>query len=148
MTDTEDEVETIMRGVMQLARRMRRSRAESAVPPAAVALLATLRRQGAMPAARLAEAEGLQPQSLSRLLATLEEGGLIEREPDPEDRRALVIRITQPGRQALRADMVMRYAWLAEAMAERLDADERLLLGKAALVMLRLADLPQSPADG
>jgi DNA-binding MarR family transcriptional regulator len=148
MGDVSGDVETIARGVMQLARRMRMARSVGAIPSAAVALLATLRRQGPMPAARLAEAEGLQPQSLSRLVAKLEASGLIARDPDPADGRALVIRVTTPGLIALRDDMVLRYAWLDAAMGERLSSDEQARLAAAAELMIKLADLPQSGGGG
>jgi len=92
-----------------------------------------------MPGVALAEAEGLQPQSLTRLLASLATGGMIERTPDPADRRNLVIAITREGRRALRTAMQARRRWLNTALADRLSDSERDTLIAASELMLRLA---------
>ncbi len=93
-----------------------------------------------MPAARLAQAERLQPQSLSRLIAQLERDALIKRRPGEKDRRTLVLEITAAGRQVLSRDMAARRAWLEDAMRRVLVPGEREMLAHAAVAMLRLAD--------
>jgi DNA-binding MarR family transcriptional regulator len=93
-----------------------------------------------MPAARLAQAERLQPQSLSRLIAQLEREGLIKRRPGREDRRMLILEITAAGRRALSRDMAARRAWLETTMRKVLLPGEREFLAHAAVAMLRLAD--------
>lgn len=92
-----------------------------------------------MPAARLAQAERLQPQSLSRLIAQLERDGLLQRRPGVADRRTLILEITAAGRQVLSRDMAARRAWLEGAMRRVLVPGEREMLAHAAVVMLRLA---------
>jgi DNA-binding MarR family transcriptional regulator len=87
----------------------------------------------------LADEEGLKPQSLTRLVAGLDASGLVERAPDPADRRNLLITITARGRRALRDAMCERRRWLAEAIADRLSDDERATLVEAAELMLRIA---------
>jgi DNA-binding MarR family transcriptional regulator len=103
-----------------------------------------------MPAARLAQAERLQPQSLSRLIAQLDREGLIKRRPGREDRRTLILEITAAGRQALSRDIAARRAWLEQAMGKVLLPGEREMLGLAAVAMLRLANEggPQVAAEG
>ena len=93
-----------------------------------------------MPAARLAKAERLQPQSLSRLIAQLERDGLIKRRPGERDRRTLILEITAAGRQALSRDISARREWLEGAMRRVLMPGEREMLVHAAVAMLRLAD--------
>jgi DNA-binding MarR family transcriptional regulator len=124
--------------VLQLARRLRAERPNPSVTLSALGLLARLHQLGPMPAAALARAERLQPQSLSRLIAKLDADGLIARQPDPIDRRALVIAITSAGRRALKRDMDARRDWLEAALA-MLTAAERERLTAAAELMLRLA---------
>ncbi len=133
------DVVLIAKAVLQLGRRLRAERPNPSVTLSALGLLARLHQQGAMPAAALARAERLQPQSLSRLIAKLDADGLISREPDPLDGRALVIDITPGGRRALKRDMDARRDWLEAAMATVLTAAERERLTEAALLMLRLA---------
>jgi DNA-binding MarR family transcriptional regulator len=93
-----------------------------------------------MPAARLAQVERLQPQSLSRLIAQLEREGLLKRRPGQEDRRTLILEITAAGRQVLAHDMAARRAWLEGAMRRVLVQGEREMLAHAAVAMLRLAN--------
>ncbi|TPG20331.1 MarR family transcriptional regulator [Sphingomonas koreensis] len=129
----------IVRAVLRLARRLRIEAPSGALGGGALGLLNTLHRAGPMPAVDLAEAEGLAPQSLSRLLARLDESGMIARTADPDDRRHKIITLTALGRQALGQAMRERRAWIAAALAKRLDDDERATLIEAAALMLRLA---------
>jgi DNA-binding MarR family transcriptional regulator len=139
VTDRDSDIALIARAVLKLSRRMRTEAPSGDLTPGMIGLLATLHREGAMPGVALAEAEGLKPQSLTRLLAALEEREMIGRAPDPEDRRNLIISITVRGRQSLRWAMQQRRRWLAEAVADRLSQAEREQLVDAAELMLRIA---------
>ena len=139
-------VALIARAVTQLARRLRAARPEGSVSLSALSILATLHRLGPMPAVKLAQAERLKPQSLTRLLADLDADGLIRRTRDTEDKRMLIIEITSAGRATLAHDMAARRAWLAEAMGRSLDSAEQGLLARAAELMQRLA-LESPPPD-
>ena len=137
--DHDADTALIARGVLRLARRLRVEAPAGDLSTAALGLLATLHREGPMPGVALAEAEGLQPQSLTRLLASMASGGMIERTPDPVDRRNLIIAITREGRRALRTAMQARRRWLNAALADRLSDSERDTLIAASELMLRLA---------
>jgi DNA-binding MarR family transcriptional regulator len=95
-----------------------------------------------MTASRLAAAEAIQPQSLTRVLADLEEAGLISRQPDLADRRQVLIEITAAGRDLLYEQAKRRTVWLAHAMADHLSQTEQEVLRLAGQLMDRLADLP------
>lgn len=140
MATISDDTTLIVRGVLRLSRRLRSERPESTVSLSALSLLSTLYRSGPMPAARLAQAERLQPQSLSRLIAQLDRDGLIKRRPGKEDRRTLILEITEAGRRALSHDMTARRIWLEGAMRKVLVPGEREMLAHAAVAMLRLAN--------
>ena len=139
VTDRDSDIALIARAVLKLSRRMRTEAPSGDLTPGMIGLLATLHREGAMSGVALATAEGLKPQSLTRLLATLEERRMIERTPDPEDRRNLIISISVLGRRSLRSAMRERRRWLADAVADRLSAEERRQLVDAAQLMLRIA---------
>jgi DNA-binding MarR family transcriptional regulator len=138
-TDRDSDIALITRAVLKLARRMRTDTPSGTLTPGMVGLLATLFREGPMSGVALAQEEGLKPQSLTRLLAAMEEKDMIARTPDPEDRRNRIISITVRGRQSLRWAMQQRRRWLAEAVADRLSDEERATLVEAAELMLRLA---------
>jgi DNA-binding MarR family transcriptional regulator len=135
----DEQATQILRGVLWLGRRLRAERRQGSVPLSAIAILATLRRLGPIPATRLAAEERLQPQSLTRIITGLERDGLIERRPNEADRRELLVGLTRRGLKVLAADMRARRRWLEGAMAARLTAAERTALLKASAVMLKLA---------
>ncbi len=56
----------------------------------------------------LAEGLGVVPRSVTSLVDELAEVGLLERIPDPDDRRATLLTVTDTGREALVATDEMR----------------------------------------
>jgi DNA-binding MarR family transcriptional regulator len=137
--DSEDDIDLIARAVTQLGRRLRAARAARSLTLSALGMLSSLERHGPMSAAALARREGLAPQSLSRLLASLSAADQIVRRPDDKDHRAWIIDITSEGRLTLARDGEARRAWLDTAMAGALTPLERRALVKAAEIMLRVA---------
>jgi DNA-binding MarR family transcriptional regulator len=133
--------DAIRRATTRLARQLRRLRADHGISAAKLALLGQLYRAGrALTAVELARGENLQPQSLTRIIAELEERGLIAREQAETDRRQIMIRITQPGRDLLIQDALAQNAWLAAAIDSRLTGTEHALLHLAAGLLDRLGD--------
>ncbi len=131
----------VRRSITRMARQLRVQRSDHGVSPSKISVLARLHRaRGPMIATDLARLERLQPQSLTRLIADLDERGLIRRRPAEADRRQLLIEITPAGRKLLGSDARQQDAWLAQAMAAKLTVAERELLGLAAGLLDRLAD--------
>jgi DNA-binding MarR family transcriptional regulator len=130
----------VRQAATRLARRLRAERSEPARPPLELGVLAHLYRRGAMTPGELAVAERLQPQSLTRTLASLVRQHLVVRQPDDRDRRRSLLAITEVGRQALAADMRQRDGWLATAIARRLTRAEQEVLRIASDLMDCLAD--------
>jgi DNA-binding MarR family transcriptional regulator len=139
MSEADKETAPILRAILALGRRLRSARPEGAATLSAISLLGALARLGSMPATQLAVEERLQPQSLTRLVASLEKAGLIERRRSETDRRELTIALTRKGKAALAEDLGARQAWLDRAMAEALTDAERSTLIAAANAMLKLA---------
>ena len=133
--------DAIRRATTRLARQLRRLRADHGISAAKLSVLGQLYRAGrAVTAVDLARGENLQPQSLSRIIAELEERGLIAREPDQSDRRQIMIRITQAGTEHLIQDALAQNAWLAQAIDAHLTGTEQALLHMAAALLDRLGD--------
>lgn len=130
----------LRRGVTRLSRRLRLERPEHGEPLLQLTVLALLRSRGPMSPGDLANAERVQPQSLTRTLTALETAGLIARQPDPDDGRRSLLTITGDGRRAIRDDVRQRDAWLAIAMAQVLSPVEQELLRLAGELMERLAE--------
>ncbi|MBP2302263.1 MarR family winged helix-turn-helix transcriptional regulator [Azospirillum picis] len=110
---------------------------EGPVSLAGLSVLARLHRGGARTPSALAIEEHMQPQSLTRVLAALEEKGFISRSADPADRRQVLVRLTEDGTALLREEARRRDEWLRSALAT-LSPTERDLLRLAAGLMLDL----------
>lgn len=64
----------------------------------------------------LARAEGVDPSTMSRRLASLAARGLITREPDPADRRASLLTLTAAGSEAVERERARRVALITDAL--------------------------------
>jgi len=126
--------------VMFLARRLRAERHVNGISPLAVAVLVRLHRQPGLTPRALAGAEHAAPQTLTRVLATLEERGLVTRLPDPADGRRSLLQITAEGRRVLKQDSTARDRWLADLMEKRLSRAELELLRYSSQLLTRLAE--------
>jgi DNA-binding MarR family transcriptional regulator len=135
----------LRRGVVSLGRRLRTERAGGGLTMLELSVLGHLRRRGPMAPGELAAAEQLQPQSLTRTLASLQAQQLTSREADQRDGRRSLLAITDSGLAALASDMQRRDSWLAEVMAATLTHAERELLRLAGELMERLPDARLSP---
>ena len=130
----------VRRAVLSLARRLRLERNELGLTALELSVLGHLHRRGPLTPGELATAERVQPQSLTRTLAALEEAGLASRQPDPADGRRSLLAITDQGHAGLRTEMERRDNWLAAAMAAELTTTEIGLLRLAGTLLERLAD--------
>lgn len=130
----------VRRGITHLARRMRGLRVDHGISGSKLAVLGWLFRAASpMTAKGLARLERLQPQSLTRIIAELENEGLIRRTPDDADRRQVLIQITQLGQELLTKDAERQDQWLTEIMMVRMTKAERDILVVAADLLEKLA---------
>ena len=128
-----------LRGV--LGRLVRRLRAEHRFPLMHGSVLGRLDREGPLGTAELANAERVRPQSMGQTVAELEAQGLIRRRPDPGDKRRTLLELTDAGREALTEDRRRRDGWMAQALENELDRDERKTLARAVELLDRLSRL-------
>ena len=124
--------------VVRLNRRLRAQRTNSTVSLTQLAALSTLYKSGPMTPGELAAREGVQPPSMTRVIAALEEFGYASRRPHPTDGRQAIVALTEEGRIFHDAQVSAREAWLDRRLAE-LDDEERDLLAKAAEIIDRMA---------
>ncbi|MEV0231369.1 MarR family transcriptional regulator [Nonomuraea sp. NPDC050786] len=129
---------SLRRATIGLARRLRDERPAQGLGRLALSLLGHLHRRGALTAGELAAAEHLQPQSVTRVLASLEEQGLIRRSRGETDRRRHHIVLTERGAAALTQQVSTADQWLAEALAGKLTPAECRILAVAADLLEQL----------
>ena len=124
--------------VMRLARRLRTERTSDSTTPSQMAVLGTLLRQGPMCPADLAAAERVQPPSMTRILNSLQDAGMVTRTPHPTDRRQVLYETTPAARRMVLQDRETRDHWLAQKLSA-LPAQDRETLERAIPILESLA---------
>jgi DNA-binding MarR family transcriptional regulator len=124
--------------VVRLNRRLRSQRTDEMVSLTQISALATLHRCGPMTPSELAASERVRPPSMTRVIAALEEEGLVSRRDHPTDGRQSIIEINARGVQLLADEASAKERWLDKRLAE-LTEEERAILGKASEIIDRMA---------
>src|SRR4030088_1544107 len=130
--------------VSRLARRLRAERAAHALPGLSelsdtqLGALATLERHGAMTPGELADHEKVQPPSMTRVIAVLEQRSLVKRAPHATDTRQGMLTVTDEGWDLVHQSRRLRAAWLARRLRE-LTPEERAKLRAAAPILEKLS---------
>jgi DNA-binding MarR family transcriptional regulator len=90
-----------------VARRLREVSQETLAPwditPGHLRALRVLSRAGTMRLSELSDRLHIAPRSTTEVADALESRGLIQRRPDPGDRRATLVELTEPGASVLAA---------------------------------------------
>ncbi|WET78837.1 MarR family transcriptional regulator [Amycolatopsis sp. QT-25] len=124
--------------VVRLNRRLRAQRVGDGISLTQVSALSTLHKCGALTPGQLAAKEGVQPPSMTRVIAALEEMGYVERRPHPTDGRQAIVELSDRGRAYVIEQITAREIWLDKQLAE-LSAEEREVLSRAAEIIDRMA---------
>jgi DNA-binding MarR family transcriptional regulator len=124
--------------IARTARRLRQEAGEE-LSPSKTAALATIDRHGPLTPSELAARERIQRPTVTRIVAGLEEEGLVQRTRDPQDRRSSLVALSPAGRELLARGRTRKDAYLARRLRE-LDADERATLQRAAAILERLLE--------
>ena len=122
--------------IARMARRLRQE-AGAELSPSQTAALATIERHGPLTPSELAHRERVQRPTITRVLARLEEAGLVDRAGDPADRRSCLVSISSDGSALLDAVRTRKDAFLAQRL-DALDADDRATLDRAAAILERM----------
>lgn len=127
--------------IVRTARRLRQEAAAetSGLTPTSVAALATIERHGPMTPSEIADIERVKRPTITRTLGCLEREGLIDRAPDPEDRRSALVSVNGAGRERLRRLRKRKNAYLARRMRDLSD-EEVETLERAAEILERMRE--------
>ena len=124
--------------IARLARRMRQQ-AGGDLSPTQGAALNTIACHGPLTPSELAAREKIQRPTATRVLARLEEAGLIARAADPADRRSSLVAATEAGDALLAATRERKDLYLA-ARLDRLSAEDLAALDRAAGILERVLE--------
>lgn len=120
MTTAKTAIETIQHEMTVFARRARTlaHRMHPELSLGSFTLLGHLAESGGCRATDLAAHYALDKSTVSRQVAALEQAGLIERQPDPEDHRVQMLRLTAEGHGILAQVTQSRRAAVRERLAD------------------------------
>ncbi len=127
----------------QLGRLKRRLRDQAGVgdlTPSQVSVLLRLEKDGPATASSLARSEGMRPQSMSAVIAALEDAGLVSGAPDQTDRRQTLLSLTKACRQWVQKGRAARQDWLTRTIEARLSPKEQNQLAASIELLERLID--------
>jgi DNA-binding MarR family transcriptional regulator len=125
--------------LMRVARTQRRRWREALAPwdlsPHQARALRVVSERDGVRLSDLAEALHIAPRSATEVADGLQQRGLVERTPDPGDRRAVLLRLTAEGRR-VRAEVGRARAADNEELLSRLSADDRATLTRLLTALL------------
>ena len=135
-TDAVDAVQRHYPRIWHAAHRRHPARGLGAEQPSdrELTVLAHVAHDADQPVADLAEHLAIAPSTLSEVLAALEGRGWITRARDPEDRRRIVVGVTEAGRAALRAGSPLDAERLEHALASLTAAQRETVAAGLALL--------------
>jgi DNA-binding MarR family transcriptional regulator len=139
-----DELTTVLEEVVRLFRHVNPAGGLSLT---SAATLASLDREGPARLTELATQQGVSQPAMTQLVTRLQDAGLAERVPDPDDGRVVRVHITETGRSELARRRAARIARLG-TLFDRLSAGERAALSAALPAIRALTQLAAEPQEG
>ncbi|MFC5380912.1 MarR family winged helix-turn-helix transcriptional regulator [Aquipuribacter nitratireducens] len=125
--------------LMRIVRRLRAEKSDADITDSQYAVLGLLDVKGPMTAASLAALERIRPPSMTRIVGSLLEAGLVERAAHPDDGRAQLVALTPAGREAVAETRRRRDEWLCRQLSQ-LSTEDRRTLARAAELLQGLSE--------
>ena len=128
--------------VMRLARQLRFRRPDSPVSLSQLSALATLAKEGPMTPGALAIRERVRPPSMTRVIASLVDLGLVERSAHPGDGRQVLVAVSAAGTDLFEAERRASREWLQQRLDELKPEERATLLAAADLIFVIIDESP------
>ncbi len=109
---TNEEVSSRLRIAVNRLQRRLRQESLGGLSPAQASALGSVGRHGSPTLGELAALEQVQPPTITRIVASLTDAGMVTRVADPNDRRSARVRITPAGERALEQMRTRKNAFL------------------------------------
>lgn len=139
LNETSEELTVRLRdAITRLNRRLRQERPVGDLTVTQLSALTSLHLGGALTLRELSDAERVQPPTMTKIVAKLEERELVQRSPHPTDGRQVLLSATAQGAAVLDAYQELRDVWLASRLAQ-LTPGERDTVARAASILEALA---------
>jgi DNA-binding MarR family transcriptional regulator len=118
VTTTHEDVAGRLRVAVNRLQRRLRQESLGGLSPAQASALGSVNRVGSPTLGELAAVEQVQPPTMTRIVASLAEAGMVTRSADPRDRRSARVRITPAGEKALERMRTRKNAFLLRRLAD------------------------------
>jgi DNA-binding MarR family transcriptional regulator len=136
-------VSDFVQAIGLLVRRVRAAAASHELSWSETSVLGRLAKAGPATTADLARAQGMRPQSMRTIVATLEAMGMVERKPHATDGRQVNIALTAKGAAVQKSASDAKRTWVAQAI-DQLDEQDRETLFAAGKIIRHLAESGQA----
>ncbi|WP_089408887.1 MarR family winged helix-turn-helix transcriptional regulator [Granulicella rosea] len=122
-----------------LKRKLRQQGEQNDFTSSQIAVILRLEKDGPATVSSLARAEGMRPQSMSAVIAPLEEMGFVAGSADPNDGRKTLMSLTEACERSIEDGRAARQDWLAQAIQQKLSPQEQKQVSTAIHLLARLA---------
>lgn len=124
----------------KLKRKLREHGSRSDLAPSQVSVVLRLEKDGPITVSGLARAEGMRPQSMSAVVASLLDAGLVKGSPDPNDARQTLMSLSRKCQKFLKEGRAAKQDWLATTIQEKLSVQDQEKLAAALGLLARLVE--------
>lgn len=132
-------VSDFVQAIGLLVRRVRAAAVSHELSWSETSVLGHLAKAGPATTADLARAQGMRPQSMRTIVATLEQMGMVARKPHATDGRQVNITLTAKGAALQQSASDAKRTWVAQAIGQ-LDEHDRATLFAAGKIIKHLAE--------
>jgi DNA-binding MarR family transcriptional regulator len=136
-SDLAAQIRTIL---SRLKRRLREQGGRGDLTPSQISVLLRIEKEGAATVSGLARAEGMRPQSMSSIVTSLQDAGLVSGIADPNDGRKTLMSLSKKCEKLLREGRAARQDWLTAIILQKLSALEQQQLSTTLELLGRLTE--------
>jgi DNA-binding MarR family transcriptional regulator len=130
----------LRRFVGRLRRRLQEETDAGGLSGPQISVIGLLEKSGTATVTTLAREEGMRPQSMGAIIATLEAAGFVRGTPDPADGRQTILSLTPAAWSWIEAGRAARQDFLTRAIETRLTTAQMSELGSALATLKTLID--------
>jgi DNA-binding MarR family transcriptional regulator len=124
----------------KLKRKLREHGGRSDLTPSQVSVILRLEIDGPITVSSLARAEGMRPQSMSAIVTSLLDAGLVSGSPDPKDARQTLMALSRKCQKFLKEGRAARQDWLTTTIQEKLSIQDQEKLAAVLQLLARLVE--------
>lgn len=140
-TAIDDTADRLHSAAIHFLRRVAREDESSGLSPARLSALSVVVFAGPLTLGELADAERVRPPTMTRIVAALEEDGLVRREADRADGRVTIVRASARGTRTLERARARRLELIRRGL-RGLSAADAAALARAAELLESIAQRP------